>query len=286
MKNILTIDVEDYFMASVFKEHVKPSNWDKYQLRVKENIKPILNLLKQTKNKATFFFVGWIADKYPDIVKEVFDSGHEIASHGFYHQLVYEQSDLEFREDIKKTKYLLEKITGSLIVGYRAPSYSITKKSQWAIGLLVAEGYKYDSSFFPIIHDKGGMPNAPRFPFILNYLGNEIIEIPLSTFRFLNLNFPVAGGGYFRILPYFMFNKTINFLNSVEKKPFVMYFHPWEIDYLQPEIVDLSNFNKFRHYYGLRHTLKKIERALHDFEFCPIIDFILTKHEFANRINC
>jgi len=280
--------------------------------------------------KGTFFILGWIAERYPGLVRRIQKEGHEIACHGYAHQLVYTQSRDEFRQDVKRAKSILEDITGSEVIGYRAPSYSITNKSQWAFEVLVEEGFKYDSSIFPIRHDFYGMPDAPRFPFaisldgsqnveflVLNYELNTtqnsklitqnsqlitqnskieinnslthslintgsdnstfnvqnstfISEFPISTVKVFGQNFPISGGGYFRLLPYSIIRKAFRSINEKEQKPFIFYMHPWEIDPEQPRVSGLSFRSKFRHYVNLNKTESRFRKLLEDFQFSTI----------------
>jgi len=264
--------------------------------------------------KGTFFILGWIAERYPDLVRRIQKEGHEIACHGYAHQLVYTQSRDEFRQDIKRAKSILQDITGSEVVAYRAPSYSITNKSKWALEILVEEGFKYDSSIFPIRHDFYGLPEAPRFPFVVSFNGNDnvefsmlncelkatqksqlktqnsafsiqssklntenskfIIEFPLSTVKLFGGNFPVSGGGYFRLFPYSLIRRGLRSINQKEHKPFIFYMHPWEIDPGQPRVKGLSFRSRFRHYVNLNKTEVRFKKLLSDFQFSTIRELL------------
>ncbi len=333
MLNILTVDLEDYFQVHAFSRVIRFEDWDKFECRIERNTDRLLEVLNSVpcpqhldlppnasrfasddlvsslyarrsapceSPKGTFFVLGWIAERYPDLVRRIQKEGHEIACHGYAHQLIYSQSKEEFREDIKKSKAILQDITGSEVMGYRAPSYSITNKSSWAFEVLVEEGFKYDSSIFPIHHDFYGMPNAPRFPFVISLDGNSnfeflmlnlelgtaapqhsstpsqssIIEFPLSTVKVFGQNFPISGGGYFRLLPYSLIKYGLKSINEKENKPFTFYLHPWEIDPEQPRIKALLSRSTFRHYVNLNKTEFKFKRLLSDFQFSSIKELL------------
>lgn len=264
MLNALTIDVEDYFQVNAFARHIRYEDWDHYPLRVGRNTSVILDMLDEFSVKATFFILGWVAERTPDIVKEIHRRGHEIACHGYGHQLVYAIGPDKFREDIAKARSILEDICGERVIGYRAPSYSITRKSMWALEILVDEGFEYDSSIFPIIHDTYGIPDASRFPGLISCASGTLREFPLSTLSLKlfgkDFRLPVAGGGYLRLFPAKMINWAINTINRQEKQPTVLYFHPWEIDPHQPRI-KTGLKSRFRHYVNLEKTEGKL-RAL------------------------
>jgi hypothetical protein len=396
MFNILTIDIEDYFQVHAFSDVIKFEDWDNFECRIERNTDRLLSILSDSpikngstavrlhgdtlkpqhrstatlsnsithslnnslfrKVQATFFVLGWIAERYPELVRRIQKEGHEIACHGYAHKLIYTQSKEEFRQDIRKAKAILEDITGSEVIGYRAPSYSITNKSQWALEVLVEEGFKYDSSIFPIRHDFYGMPDAPRFPFAVSLNGNNnfefsmlnvelntfqnsklitqnsqlkpqssdlrtsdvsepqhnttaalnnsfthspnnsipnhskliiqnsklnvqnsqfIIEFPISTVKLFGQNFPISGGGYFRLFPYSLIKKAMSSINEKEQKPFIFYMHPWEIDPNQPRINGLSFRSKFRHYVNLDRTEIKFRKLLKDFKFSTIWQILI-----------
>ena len=266
--NYLTIDVEDYFQVAAFEKVIKPELWDNYESRVEGNTDAILNILKTRNIKATFFVVGWIAEKYPQLVQQIYENGHEIGCHSYMHRKIYDLSPDEFKADTKKAKSLLEKITGSKIRGYRAPSYSITKKSLWALDILAELGFEYDSSIFPIHHDNYGIPDSPRFAYRLDR--QNLKEYPISTLKVLGRNIPVSGGGYFRMFPYAFTRTALQFINVKEQKPFIFYLHPWEIDPDQPRISSASALSKFRHYVNLKTTKIKLLKLLDDFKFTSI----------------
>ena len=313
MFNALTVDVEDYFQVHAFSNVIKYEDWGNYECRVEHNTERILEILDtsirnsqfaiRNSAKATFFVLGWIAERYPGLIRRIRDQGHEIACHGYGHKLIYTQSKEEFREDIRRAKAVLEDVTGQDVIGYRAPMYSITKKSQWALEILIEEGFKYDSSIFPIRHDFYGISDAPRFPFIVSLNGNQnveflvlnyelnttqnskfinqnskfitynsklLIEFPISTVCFGRMNLPIAGGGYFRLFPYSVIKKGFTRINEVERQPFIFYIHPWEVDPDQPRINGLSFKSRFRHYINLKKTEERLKKLLRDFNFTSI----------------
>jgi len=267
--NAMTIDVEEYFHASVFNAVVPREGWDRRESRVCASTDRLLKLLSDANGRASFFVLGWVAERYPDQVRRIAALGHEIASHGHAHQLVYEQTPAAFREDVKRAKQVLESLTGVRVAGFRAPSYSITKRSLWALDILADEGYQYDASIFPIHHDRYGIPGAPRHPYLVQGAGRTLLEAPPSTVRVGRVNFPVAGGGYFRLMPYAWTRWGISRLNRVEKKPAIFYVHPWEIDADQPRL-PVGRASAMRHYGNLRRTEAKLERLFGDFRFAPL----------------
>ncbi|MCU0599695.1 MAG: DUF3473 domain-containing protein [Desulfobacterales bacterium] len=268
MQNYLTIDVEDYFHVSAFADIISSNNWDLMEQRVHINTKSILQLLKKYEVRATFFVLGWIADKHPQVVKDIVKDGHEIGCHSYWHRPVFELTPQEFREDTLRAKSILESICGKRIASYRAPSYSITRKSLWALDILKEAGFKIDSSIFPIIHDMYGIPESPRFGYTLP--GNGLYEFPITTMMLWGKNIPVGGGGYFRLFPYWFTKFALRRVNNTEKQPFVFYLHPWEIDCNQPRFNKARLFSKFRHYNNLGKTRDRFERLLNDFEFVPL----------------
>ncbi|MDR4503191.1 MAG: DUF3473 domain-containing protein [Candidatus Scalindua sp.] len=267
--NYLTIDVEDYFQVSAFSNKIRFEDWGNYESRVVENTKKLLEILSKTDEiKGTFFILGWVAEKYPEIVKEIDINGHEVACHSYRHQLIYNISPDEFRRDITKAKNILEDITGKKILGYRAPSYSITRKSLWAFEILAEAGFEYDSSVFPITHDLYGMPDAPRFEYKL--VEHDLVEYPITTSRLLGLNIPVSGGGYFRLFPYWFTRMALHKINTSDNQPFIFYLHPWEIDPEQPRIHGAKFLSRFRTYHNLVKTKERFGKLLKDFKFGPI----------------
>lgn len=267
--NAITIDVEDYYQVSAFETVVQRAEWDHFESRVERNTYRLLDILDEYKTKGTFFVLGWVAERHPSLVREIDARGHEVASHGYSHQRVYTQSPEKFREETRLSKRILEDTTGKLIAGYRAASYSITEKSLWALDILIEEGYLYDSSIFPIMHDRYGIPSGERFSHVIKRASGEILEFPLSTVRFCSNNFPVGGGGYLRLFPYPVTKWAIGHLNIKEKHPAIVYLHPWEVDPDQPRI-DGSFLSKFRHYVNLRKTEQVVKNLLTDFQFVPM----------------
>lgn len=276
LRNLLTIDVEDYYMVSAFSKVVGLREWDSYPSRVEVNTLRILDILDQHDTKATFFILGYVARKYPELVRNIFRAGHEISCHGNLHRLVYEMSPEQFREDAREAKAILEDLIGERVLGYRAPSYSITEESLWAIDILIEEGFSYDSSIFPVHHDRYGIPKFSRFPVrIVRHAGKEIVEIPLSTVCVFGRNIPVAGGGYFRIYPMSVTEWAIRRLNEVERERAVVYLHPWEIDPAQPRI-KAAFFSRFRHYTNLEKTEGRVRKILGEFQFEPMREILST----------
>jgi polysaccharide deacetylase family protein (PEP-CTERM system associated) len=262
--NAMTVDVEDYFQVSAFENHIAKSQWDNLQHRVKNNTFRILDLFSQHNVKATFFTLGWVAERYPEIVKRIVTEGHELASHGYEHIRVTEQTPEQFRADIKKTKQILEDIGGQAIVGYRAASYSIGASNLWALKVLEEEGHLYSSSIYPVKHDLYGMPSAPRFIFQPDNTLN-LLEIPITTLQILNKNLPCGGGGFFRLYPYILSKMAYKYLNSIENQPGIFYFHPWEIDPDQPRQQNLPFKSRFRHYLNLNRVENRLNNLLNDF---------------------
>ena len=326
MLNILTVDLEDYFQVYAFSNVIKFDDWGTYECRIERNTDHLLEILDGVKTqyikrqhcstsalrtpvRATFFVLGWIAERYPGLVQRIQKEGHEIACHGYAHRRIYTQSREEFRKDVRKSKSLLEDIIGGEVIGYRAPNYSITNKSRWAFEVLVEEGFKYDSSVFPIRHDFYGMPDAPRFPFAVSLNGNDnfefsmlnfelratapqhgntapplvciapnsklrtqhyLLEFPASTVKVFGTNFPISGGGYFRLFPYSLIRRGLKNINQRENKPFLFYLHPWELDVEQPRVKEARLRSRFRHYVNLDKTESKLRRLLSDFQFSTV----------------
>ena len=263
-ENALTIDVEDYFQVSAFSSHIDKSSWDSLDCRVEKNIDKILLLLNNANTKATFFTLGWIAERYPKMIRKILAEGHELASHGYGHERVSNLTREEFYQDVSRAKNLLEDIGGKVILGYRAPSFSIGNNNLWALEILEETKHIYSSSIYPVQHDHYGTPDAPRFIY-KSYGG--LVEIPPTTFRLFERNIPASGGGYFRLYPYFLSKWMINQVNKKDNSPAVFYFHPWEIDADQPVVAGLSLLSKFRHYINLDKTEKKLEKLLKDFNW-------------------
>jgi len=277
--NALTVDVEDYFMVSAFAAGIKFEDWPRYECRVERNTHRILELFARFGVKGTFFVLGWVAENYPALVKDIQAAGHEIASHGYNHRLIYDLSHDEFREDIRRAKRAVEDITGMPVKGYRATSYSIVKETFWALDILLEEGFRYDSSIYPIHHDRYGVPGAQRFFHTIKTRAGAIMEIPPTTFTLLGQNIPAAGGGYFRLYPLPLTKAIIRRINEIEKKTAVIYIHPWEIDVDQPRL-NGSLFTKFRHYVNLGTTEQKLAECMKEFKFKPISEIFRIPENF------
>jgi polysaccharide deacetylase family protein (PEP-CTERM system associated) len=268
--NALSFDVEDYYQVSAFAKVVDPSQWEKYSSRVDQNTRRILDLLDYNATKATFFVLGWVAERHVRLVKEIHARGHEIACHGYSHQLIYTQSPEEFRRETRKAQEILEDAIGSRIGGYRAASYSITRRSLWALEILCDLGFRYDSSIFPIRHDRYGIAGAPRFPHnIVLGDGKRILEFPVATLNIWGYRLPVGGGGYFRIFPYSLIAYAISYLNEVERQPAMFYLHPWELDPDQPRI-EAGLISRFRHYHNLKKCEQRLRKLLDAKSFAPV----------------
>jgi polysaccharide deacetylase family protein (PEP-CTERM system associated) len=269
MINALTIDVEDYFQVNAFEPYVARHSWDSYPLRVADNVNRLLELLDRHGVRATFFVLGWIAERAPEVVRAITARGHEVACHGYGHQLIYRIGPEAFREDIRRAKGILEELTGSPVVGYRAPTYSITGRSLWALDILIEEGFRFDSSIFPVLHDTYGIPDAPRFPYELQRSAGSLREFPLSVLPIglagWRYHLPIAGGGYLRLLPAQLIRYGMAKINR-EGKPAVLYLHPWEIDPGQPRIA-AGWKSRFRHYNNLDRTEAKLGYLLERLPF-------------------
>lgn len=264
--NVMTVDVEDYFQVSAFEQSVSRDQWDGYESRVCRNTERLLEIFQQADTKATFFILGWVAERFPALVRQISSLGHEIASHGYFHRLVYEQTPDQFRDDLRRAKGVIEQVSGARVRGYRAPSYSITARSMWAFDVLIEEGYAYDASVYPIHHDRYGIPDAPRHPYRVSREGGQLWEMPGSTVHMAGQNLPIGGGGYFRILPYAWTRRGFLRVNNREAKPVMFYLHPWEIDPEQPRM-SAPLASRFRHYRNLDKTEKRLRRLLSEFRF-------------------
>jgi polysaccharide deacetylase family protein (PEP-CTERM system associated) len=266
IRNAMTVDVEDYFQVSAFAAHIPRESWESIPCRVERNIDRILALLDEKQAKATFFTLGWVAERYPAMVRHIVSNGHELASHGWAHQRVSDQEPQEFLDDIVRSKALLEDISGQKVLGYRAPSFSIGSNTLWALDLLEEAGYRYSSSIYPIQHDHYGMPDAPRFAFYPKNNGG-LLELPVTTVRLFKRNIPAGGGGYFRLWPYAFSRWLLQRINHLEKHSAIFYFHPWEIDYEQPRQQGINTKTRFRHYFNLRHMEKRVKALTRDFSW-------------------
>jgi len=264
--NAITVDVEDYFQVSAFEPYIKRGDWDKTQGRVERNTERILEIFDNHGVKATFFMLGWVAERYPELTRRIVIEGHELASHGYSHVRVTCQTREEFRDDVVRTRAMLEDIGGCKVSGYRAASFSINGDNLWALDELQKAGYRYSSSIYPIRHDIYGMPSAPRFSFYPN--GEDgLIEIPITTLSIMNQRFPSGGGGYFRLLPYALSRWSLRRINNKDRQPCIFYFHPWEIDPAQPRPEGLSIKTRFRHYVNLNRMENRLVSLLNDFRW-------------------
>ncbi|NOT63183.1 MAG: DUF3473 domain-containing protein [Acidobacteria bacterium] len=264
--NALTVDVEDYFQVEAFADIVPPEDWEKWESRVEFSTRRLMDVFAQHQARATFFVVGWIAERYPQMVRDMVAAGHEVACHGYGHRFIGHQTYDEFRADIRRAKNILEDLIGEEVEGYRAPTYSITAQSLWALDILIEEGFRYDSSIFPIHHDRYGIPTAERFPHMLRRAAGELMEFPPSTVRVGGQNLPMVGGGYFRFLPYRWFRWGFNHLNRVERQAAVFMVHAWEVDPDQP-VIPGSQLSIWRHRFNLHKTEARLHRLLSDFRF-------------------
>ena len=267
--NAFTVDVEDWYQVSDFEAVVPLDAWDRFESRVARNTDRILALLEAAGVRATFFVLAWNAERHPEIVRRIAAAGHEVASHGYAHRLVYEQTPEGFREDVRRSKALIEDLSGKQVNGYRAPSFSVTEQSLWALDVLLEEGYRYDASIFPIRHDRYGIPDAPRWPHSMPRASGSLFEVPGSTVRVGGTNLPVAGGGYFRILPYAWTRWGMRRVNQVDGQPAIFYLHPWEIDPDQPRL-PAGLLGQFRHYRNLHRTEARLRSLMRDFSFGPL----------------
>ena len=267
MKNAFTVDVEDYFQVEGFAGAIDRGSWERYSTRVGASTGTLLEMLARYKVCATFFVLGWVARKHPEIVRRIVAAGHEVASHGMSHRLVYTQTPEDFRRETRDAKALLEDLAQKPVLGYRAATYSITRRSLWALDILCEEGFRYDSSIFPMRHDRYGIPDAEPKPHVLTTPGGgRLVEFPISVLRYGGAKVPVAGGGYFRLFPYRFTRWALRKLNA-QNQEFVFYVHPWEVDPDQPRIEAAGALSRFRHYLNLEQCSERLSRLLGDFEF-------------------
>jgi len=271
------VDVEDYFHVQAFARVISRSDWDRYPTRVERNTLRLIEMFASRQVRATFFVLGWVAERFPTLVQAICKAGHRIGCHGYAHRVIYEGNEMDFRNDIRRARQVLEDIAGIPVVSFRAPSYSITSETLWAFEILGEEGFQFDSSIFPIVHDNYGIPNAPRFPYVKRLKsGSEITEFPPSTLRVLGSNIPFAGGGYLRLFPYKLTAWAIRYLNKTERQPAMLYLHPWEIDPHQPRI-SASWLSSFRQYNNLDSTETKCRQLLDDFSWAPMEEVLSRK---------
>ena len=262
--NALTIDVEDYFQVSAFAPYIRREDWAARECRIERNVGRILELLAERGIHATFFTLGWIAERYPQLVRQIVEAGHEVASHGYGHERASDMSPKDFSADIVRAKSLLEDLSGQAVLGYRAPSFSIGLSNLWAFDALARAGYRYSSSIYPIKHDHYGMPDSPRFAY---RVGAGLLEIPVTTLRVGKRNLPSSGGGYFRLLPYAVSRWMLSRVNRQDREPAIFYFHPWELDPGQPRIAGINVKTRFRHYVNIGRTENRLKQLLQDFRW-------------------
>lgn len=263
--NAMTVDVEDYFQVSAFESVIDRNDWEKLECRIPRNVDKILELFSRHEVKSTFFTLGWVAERMPQVVRAIVDAGHEVASHGWSHVRVPNATPESFFEDIDRTRKLLQDVSGQPVNGYRAASYSVTLQTLWVYENFQKAGYRYSSSIFPIKHDLYGIPGAPRQPFVVEEAG--IVEIPLTTLRFMGRNLPFSGGGWFRLMPYGLFRAGLRRVNKTEQASGIFYFHPWEVDPQQPRQQNLPAKTAFRHYLNLEKMESRVEQLLQDFSW-------------------
>ncbi|MGZ8295180.1 MAG: XrtA system polysaccharide deacetylase [Telluria sp.] len=276
IRNAMTIDVEDYFQVSAFAPVISRDSWPERECRVEQNVARILDMLERRGVHATFFTLGWIAERYPAMVRSIVAGGHELASHGYGHLRASDQSRAEFTDDITRSKAILEDIGGQAVLGYRAPSFSIGTANLWALDALHEAGYRYSSSIYPIQHDHYGMPDAPRFAFYPNG-PDGLLEIPITTVEVMARKLPAGGGGYFRLLPYALSRWMMERVNQVDQQSAIFYFHPWEIDPGQPRPEGASLKSRFRHYVNLERMEGRIEQLTRDFKWDRMDRIFLSK---------
>lgn len=265
MRNAFSVDVEDYFQVLAFEPVINRSDWPVYELRVRRNVDRVLELLEARRIHGTFFILAWIAEREPQMVRQIADAGHEIASHGCMHDRVTTLKPSQFAQDIRRSKSLLEDLSGQQVIGYRAPSYSINHTNQWAFPELQEAGYMYSSSIFPGRHDLYGMPDAPRFPY--RPLGDGLLEIPITTVEVVGRRLSCGGGGFFRLWPYPLFRRLLERVNAHDGQPAIFYMHPWEVDPDQPRIREAPLRSRFRHYLNLKRVVPRLQSLLTDFSW-------------------
>lgn len=281
MLNAMTVDVEDYFQVSAFEKHLQRSEWGGLECRVEQNVERLLALFDEHDVHATFFTLGWVADRYPQLIRRIVDNGHELASHGWEHIRVSSQTPAQFRADVLRTRKFLEDTGGSAVVGYRAASYSIGESERWAWEELAEAGYLYSSSIVPIRHDHYGIPGAPRFAF--QTAGDRLLEIPVSTVSLAGKTVNCGGGGWFRLFPYRFSNWALRRLNEREQQAAIFYIHPWEIDPDQPRLAGIGAKTRFRHYLNLHRTLQRLVKLLEDFKWGRMDEIFLAGAESQGR---
>lgn len=275
IRNAMTVDVEDWFQVAAFFDHIDRRDWATLEYRAERNTDRVLEVFSQHGVTGTFFVLGWVAERSPALIRRIHAAGHEVACHGMSHEFVYRQTPEVFREETSRSKQIIEDAIGDRVTGYRASTYSITRQALWALDILVEEGFQYDSSIFPVRHPQYGIPGASREPGIMGTPnGRSIVEFPLSTAKFGPVELPVAGGGYFRILPYWLTTAGLRSLNQREERPFIFYFHPWEIDPGQPRVAHAKLSSRLRHYTNLSICEARLIRLLGDFRFTTVRDVL------------
>lgn len=284
MYNALSFDVEDYFQVSAFCKQVEEKTWENLPSRVQANTEKVLEILDENDCFATFFVLGWIAERFPGLVRQISDRGHEIACHSYAHRRIFELTPLEFRADSLRAKCCLEEITGKQVIGYRAPSFSVTPESLWALEILCEIGYTYDSSIFPVDHPNYGISSVPRVPFLVQTQAGPLIEFPMPSLAWGKFRSPLGGGAYLRLLPYWYTRWAIQYLNDQENVTACVYLHPWELDAGQPRIKG-SPTSRLRHYWGLGRTTVKLHRLLKDFHLCPLNRLIPDRAQLESGID-
>ncbi len=276
----MSVDIEEFFQVGAFETTIPKSNWDTIASRVEYNTDLVLDLFARKNMHATFFTLGWVAERHPSLIKRIITAGHELASHGYDHTRVHLLDPERFAKDLVRTKTILEDISGAIVSGYRAPSFSIGERNLWALDILAESGYQYSSSVYPIAHDHYGWPSASRWSF-QPVAKSLMIEIPVTTVKTMGKIFPCGGGGFFRLLPYALSRWTIDQVNTVEQQPAMFYFHPWEVDADQPVQHLAPLKSRLRHYVNLKHMLGKVGRALDDFHWDRVDNVFLNKNETA-----
>lgn len=274
VRNAFTVDVEDYYHVSAFEKDIDRSSWGEFQSRVEANTLKIADLLDQHQVQGTFYILGWVADRQPQLVRELHHRGHEIGSHSYWHRLVYSQTPDEFRDDLRRSRDVLQDIIGESVTSYRAPSFSITKQSLWALDILVEEGFRIDSSIFPVRHDRYGIADARRDIHTIDTAAGSIYEFPASVVRWTQMNLPVSGGGYFRLYPLAWTQYCLSRINCKDRRPFMFYVHPWEVDPAQPRMPVQSRLARWRHYVNLQSTYPKLGALLSRFRFGLVRDVV------------
>ncbi len=283
MMNILSFDIEDWFHPEVFDGRFPMDTWDRLESRVERNTEIILTFLQRKRLTATFFILGWVAEKYPQLVKTIADEGHEIACHSYSHTMITKLTPESFREELRRSLSVLRDVSGQPVVGFRAPTFSVVKQTLWALPIMFEEGIRYDSSIFPIIHDRYGIPDAPREPFVIyQNAAGSLIEYPMTTVKLLGFNFPFGGGGYFRLYPFWLSRQLMKKCVQ-EGRPIIFYAHPWEFDTDLPK-VDLNFLSKIRHYTGIKKFIDRLDAVTDMFPFTAFRDAGLEKTIVNQRV--